>query len=46
MNAVKQESLALQRLYHWERTVPSRIALSQPMGSGVVRDFTWAQVAD
>ena len=45
MNAVKQESLALQRLYHWERTAPGRIALSQPMGGGVVRDFTWAQVA-
>ena len=46
MNAVKAESLALQRLYHWERTAPDRIALSQPMGGGVVRDFTWAQVAD
>ena len=46
MNAVKAESLALQRLYHWERTAPDRIALSQPMGGGVVRDFTWAQGAD
>ena len=46
MNAAKPESLALQRLYHWERTSPDRIALSQPMGGGVVRDFTWAQVAD
>ena len=46
MNVVKQESLALQRLYHWERTAPRRIALSQPMGGGVVRDFIWAQVAD
>ena len=46
MNAAKPESLALQRLVHWERTAPDRIALSQPMGAGVVRDFTWAQVAD
>ena len=46
MNAVKPESLALQRLIHWERTAPDRIALSQPMGGGVVRHFTWAQVAD
>ncbi|MDP3246513.1 MAG: AMP-binding protein [Polaromonas sp.] len=46
MNAAKPGSLALQRLYHWERTAPDRIALSQPMGGGVVRDFTWAQVAD
>ena len=46
MNAAKPESLALQRLVHWERTSPDRIALSQPMGGGVVRDFTWVQVAD
>ena len=46
MLAVKPESLALQRLIHWERSAPDRIALSQPMGAGVVRDFTWAQVAD
>jgi long-chain acyl-CoA synthetase len=44
MNTVKPESLALQRLLHWERTAPQRIALSQPMGGGVVRDFTWEQV--
>ena len=46
MNAAKPESLALQRLVHWERTAPDRIALSQPMGDGVIQDFTWAQVAD
>ena len=38
--------LALQRLYHWETTTPTRVALSQPMGNGVMQDFTWAQVAD
>ena len=46
MNAAKPESLALQRLLHWERTAPDRIALSQPMGAGVMQDFTWSQVAD
>ena len=46
MNDAKPESLALQRLFHWERTAPDRIALSQPMGGGVVRHFTWGQVAD
>jgi long-chain acyl-CoA synthetase len=46
MNTVKPESLALQCLLHWERSTPHRIALSQPLGGGVVRDFTWAQVAD
>ncbi len=46
MTTIKPESLALQRLLHWERSTPDRIALSQPMGSGVLRDFTWAQVGD
>ena len=46
MATVKPESLALQRLFHWERTTPDRVALSQPMGDGKVRDFTWAQVGN
>jgi len=40
---VASEDLALQRLYHWERSSPERIALTQPMG-GVVMDFTWREV--
>jgi long-chain acyl-CoA synthetase len=43
---VAAEHLALQRLYHWERSDPDRIALTQPMGEGVVRDFTWRQLMD
>ena len=46
MNTVPAEFLALQRLYHWEQTTPASITLTQPMGKGVVRDFTWAEVAD
>jgi long-chain acyl-CoA synthetase len=46
MNATPPATLALQCLYHWEKTSPQRVALSQPMGGGVVRDFTWAQVGD
>ena len=45
-NNIPDEMLALQRLYHWEKTEPNRIALTQPMGNGVVKDFTWAQVGD
>ncbi len=41
-----EPSLALERLYHWEETTPDRICLTQPMGGGVTRDFTWAEVAD
>ena len=43
---IAPDALALQRLYHWERSAPGRVILSQPQGGGVVRDFTWAQVLD
>jgi long-chain acyl-CoA synthetase len=46
VNAVSSDQLALQRLYFWEKTAPDRIALTQPMGGGVIREFTWAQVGD
>ena len=46
MNSVTTDQLALQRLYCWEKTEPDRIALTQPMGGGVTRDYTWAQVGD
>ncbi|WP_291008002.1 AMP-binding protein [Hydrogenophaga sp.] len=46
MSIIAAEFLALQRLYHWEKTEPNRVALTQPMGGGVVQDLTWAQVAD
>ena len=43
---VPADALALQRLYHWETTTPDRVALTQPMGGGKVRDFTWREVLD
>ena len=46
MSIIAAEFLALQRLYHWEKTEPNRVALTQPMGGGVVQDLTWAQVGD
>lgn len=46
MSTIPAESLALQRLYHWERTTPARVTLTQPMGKGQVQDFSWAQVAE
>ena len=46
MSTVPSEMLALQRLYHWEKTAPDRIALTQPMGGGAIKDYTWAEVAD
>ena len=46
MSLVPPEFLALQRLYHWEKTAPNRVALTQPMGDGDVQDLTWVEVGD
>lgn len=46
MPKIDAAQLALQRLYHWEKTAPQRVAMTQPMGGGTVRDFTWGEVAD
>ena len=46
MSKISSDMLALQRLYHWEKTAPNSIALTQPLGNGVTRDYTWAQVGD
>jgi long-chain acyl-CoA synthetase len=43
---VSNDALALQRLYHWEKTAPNRIAFTQPLGGGPVRDYTWREVMD
>ena len=44
--SVAPDTLALQRLYHWEQTCPDKVALTQPMGGGIVRDFTWRELMD
>jgi len=44
--AVAADSLALQRLYHWEHTAPDRVVLTQPIGGGNVKDFTWREAMD
>jgi len=40
------QALALQRLYHWERHAPDRVAFTQPMGGGVLREWRWREAAD
>ena len=45
-NDVDPEALQLQRLYHWEKTAPDRVVLTQPMAGGLTRDFTWREVMD
>lgn len=46
MATIAADQLALQRLYHWERTAGSTVTLTQPMGGTQIQDFTWAQVGD
>jgi long-chain acyl-CoA synthetase len=40
------ETLALQRLYQWESSTPDKVVFTQPMGGGVVKDYTWKQALD
>jgi long-chain acyl-CoA synthetase len=51
MSTVAPDALALQRLYHWEKTTPDRVLFTQPYegaakGAGQVRTWTWKQAAD
>ena len=43
---ITPDQLALQRLFRWERAAPDRVILTQPVGGGQLREFTWAQAAD
>jgi long-chain acyl-CoA synthetase len=43
---IPSDLLALQRLYHWERSAPERVVLTQPLGGGAMREFTWREVLD
>ncbi len=43
---IADNALGLQRLYHWEATAPNEVALTQPMGDGNVRNYTWGELLD
>jgi long-chain acyl-CoA synthetase len=45
-DTIAPDHLALQRLYHWEKTTPDRTVFTQPMGGGVVRQMSWREVMD
>ncbi len=36
----------LDRAYHWEKTTPGRVYLTQPVGGGEVREITWKQALE
>ena len=38
--------LALDDVYHWEKTAPNRLWMTQPVGNGAVETYTWAQAMD
>ena len=41
-----QDDLPLQRLWRWETERAGEIYLTQPLGGGAVRDFTWADAVE
>ncbi|OQC07752.1 AMP-binding protein [Candidatus Skiveiella danica] len=45
-SSARPETLALQRLYQWEQTTPDKTVFTQPMGGGVVREWTWKQAVE
>ncbi|MDP2007662.1 MAG: AMP-binding protein [Rubrivivax sp.] len=45
-STVSADTLALQRLYHLEKTAADQVAFTQPQGGGAVRDYTWREVLD
>ena len=38
--------LGLDRAYQWERTTPDKGYLTQPMGGGVIKEYTWGSAMD
>ena len=44
--AIAPEHLALQRLYHWEKSAPERRVFTQPMGGGALRTMNWRELMD
>jgi long-chain acyl-CoA synthetase len=46
MTQIDANDLPLQRAYRWEKERANEVFLTQPMGAGVVREWTWAQAMD
>ncbi len=40
------DKLLLDAVYEWERNHPDRVYLTQPLGNGQVKDYTWAETMD
>ena len=46
MPQIVEEDLPLQRLWHWEQARAGELYLSQPLGGGTLRQFSWGEVVD
>jgi long-subunit acyl-CoA synthetase (AMP-forming) len=40
------EKLLLDAAYDWERDHPNRVYMTQPLGDGQVKDYTWAETME
>ncbi|XP_060084991.1 putative long-chain-fatty-acid--CoA ligase [Ylistrum balloti] len=38
--------LPLERAFQWSTTQPNRVYMTQPMGEGIVKEYTWSQTID
>ena len=43
---IENSHLPLERAYRWERERPADVYMTQPLGGGQVREYTWAQSLD
>ncbi|MDB4977367.1 MAG: AMP-binding acetyl-CoA synthetase [Myxococcaceae bacterium] len=43
---IEPSDLVLARAYTWEKQRPDEIYMTQPLGGGAVRTYTWAQTLD
>ncbi len=43
---IESSDLVLDRAYGWERQTPDRVYMTQPMGAGALREYTWRATLD
>ncbi len=46
MMEIEKSDLMLERAYHWEKERANEIYMTQPMGGGEVREYTWKKTLD
>ena len=46
MFTIDATDLPLESVYRWEKERPNSIYMTQPVGNGQVKDYTWAQTID